>query len=60
VSQACDRGPLLTYLFLGGFLDPSILTIIMVLCTLHGPERRRGRADRLSQYLDRGLTVSYR
>ena len=34
-----------TYLFETGFLDASILTIIMVLCTLHGPERRRGRAD---------------
>ncbi len=34
-----------TYLFETGFLDASILTIIMVLCTLHGPERRRGRID---------------
>ena len=34
-----------TYLFETGFLDPSILTVIMVLCSLHGPERRRGRID---------------
>jgi hypothetical protein len=40
-----------TYLFETGFLDPSILTIIMVLCTLHGPEPRRGRVDRASQPL---------
>ena len=38
-----------TYLFEVGFLDPSILTIIMVLCTLHGPEPRRGRVD-ISRY----------
>src|SRR6516165_2873408 len=40
-----------TYLFETGFLDPSILTIMMVLCTLHGPEPRRGRVDRASQPL---------
>jgi hypothetical protein len=34
-----------TYLFLGGFLDASILTLIIVLCTLHGPEPRRGGVD---------------
>jgi hypothetical protein len=41
-----------TYLFETGFLDPSTLTMIMVLCTLHGPEPRRGRVDRASQYPD--------
>jgi len=40
-----------TYLFETGFLDPSILTIIIVLCTLHGPEPRRGHVDRASQLL---------
>jgi hypothetical protein len=39
-----------SYLFLMGFLDPSILTLIIVLCTLHGPEPRRGRVDRASRY----------
>jgi hypothetical protein len=39
-----------TYLFETGFLDPSILTMIIVLCTLHGPEPRRGHVDRASQY----------
>jgi hypothetical protein len=39
-----------TYLFETGFLDPSILIVIMVLCTLHGPEPRRGRVDSASQY----------
>jgi hypothetical protein len=39
-----------TYLFETGFLDPSTLTIIIVLCTLHGPEPRRGRVVRASQY----------
>jgi hypothetical protein len=34
-----------SYLFLMGFLDPSILTLIIVLCTLNGPEPRRGRVD---------------
>jgi hypothetical protein len=39
-----------TYLFETGFLDPSILTLIAVLCTLHGPEPRSGRVDRASRY----------
>jgi len=37
-----------TYLFETGFLDPSILTLIAVLCTLHGPEPRSGRVNRAS------------
>ena len=37
-----------TYLFEAGFLDPSILTLIAVLCTLHGPEPRSGRVDQLA------------
>jgi hypothetical protein len=37
-----------TYLFEAGFLDPSLLTIIFVLCVLHGPGPRGGRVDRAS------------
>lgn len=39
-----------SYLFLMGFLDPSILILIIVLCTLHGPAPRRGLVDRPSRY----------
>jgi hypothetical protein len=39
------------YLFLtGGILDLSYVTIMIVLCTLHGPEPRRGRSVDSSQY----------
>jgi hypothetical protein len=43
---------LFTYVFHGGaILNPASLTIMMVLCTLHGPESRRGRIDEASRYV---------
>jgi hypothetical protein len=42
---------LVTYVFHGGaVLSSQLLTIIMVLCTLHGPELRRRRVDEASRY----------
>jgi hypothetical protein len=42
---------LFTYVFHGGaVLNPPLLTIIMVLCTLHGPELRRRSVDEASRY----------
>jgi hypothetical protein len=43
----------LTYNFLftgNSLLDPSYITIVMVLCTLNAPEPRRRGSDRLRQY----------
>jgi hypothetical protein len=39
-----------TDLFDVGFLTTWFLTVLIVLCTLHSPEARRGRVDRASQY----------
>jgi hypothetical protein len=39
-----------TCLFEEGFLVTWFLTIMIVLCTLHGPEPRRGRIDKASGY----------
>jgi hypothetical protein len=40
-----------TYVFLGSqVLSTSLLTIMIVLCTLSGPEPRRGRIDDASRY----------
>jgi hypothetical protein len=36
--------------FAAGFLTTWFLTIMIVLCTLHGPEPRRGRVDEASRY----------
>jgi hypothetical protein len=39
-----------TYIFIEGFLSTWFVTIIIVLCTLHGPAPRRGRIGEGSRY----------
>ena len=39
-----------SYLIIGGLLDTSLLIIIVVLCTLSGPESRRDRINQTGQY----------